>query len=342
MILHETDCISAIVRLFLTIAATLSAGHSLADTLQTVRDRGFLNCGIQEGAPGFSTVNDQGERVGFDIDHCKTISAAVFGEIRIDYIPITPHTVFTLLQSGGIDIYPGSATWSFSRDAGLGLDYAGVYLYAGQSFVVRKRARVQSVADLDGATICVGQGTTNERNIADYFDLHGIRYTPITFADEDKGLQAYQSDRCDAFSTGQISLAGRIHNWPDRDRHVILSEVISREPLGPMVRQDDPRWRDIALWSFNARIAAEELGVNQDNVDQMRAFSKNTEVQRLLGVAGDLGANLGLDDAWTYDIVRLVGNYADSWDRHFAPLGLERGLNATWKKGGLHAALPFR
>ncbi len=328
----------AVVIVWVQVAAACQA----ADTLQGILDRGYLRCGVQEGAPGFSTVNGRGERIGFDIDHCKTISAALFGNIRIEYIPITPHTVFTLLQSGGIDIYPGSATWSFSRDATLGLDFAGVYLYVGQSFVVKKSAGVESVVDLDGATICVGQGTTNERNIADYFNYHGLRYVAITFADEDKGLQAYRADRCDAFSTGQMSIAGRIHNWPDRDLHAILSEVITREPLGPMIRQDDPRWRDIALWSFNVQIAAEELGISQANVHEMRASSKSAEVQRLLGVHGDFGAALGLNNDWAYNIIKLVGNYADVWERHFTPIGLDRGLNGIWNDGGLHAALPFQ
>lgn len=324
------------------LLALLLSGSAAADTLAEVRQRGHLRCGIQEAAPGFSTVNDAGERVGFDIDHCRTISAAIFGRIEIEYVPITPHTVFTLLQSGGIDIYPGSATWSFSRDAALGLDFAGVYLYAGQSFVVKAAAGIRSVADLDGAVICVGQGTTNELNIADYFDLHGIRYLPLTFADEDQGLQAYRADRCDAFSTGQISLAGRIHAWPDRDEHVILAEVISREPIGPIVRHDDPRWREVARWAFNARFAAEELGVTQANVEAMRTTSRHPEVQRLLGVSGGFGGQLGLSNDWAYDIIRLVGNYADGWHRHFTPLGLPRGLNAGWRDGGLHAALPFR
>ena len=329
-------------RALLVLAAWLVVGAAAADTLAEVRERGYLRCGIQEGAPGFSTIDERGERVGFDIDHCKTIAAAVFGELKIEYIPITPHTVFTLLQTGGLDIYPGSATWSFSRDVGIGVDYAGVYFYAGQSVVVRRSAGVTSLVDLDGATICVGQGTTNERNVADYFGLRGLRYIALTFADEDKGLQAYRVDRCDAFSTGRVSIAGRIANWPDRNEHVILSDLIVREPLGPVVRQDDPRWRDIAFWAFNAQIAAEELGVSQANVDEMRASSSNPDVRRMLGVDADLGAALGLERDWAYWIIKLVGNYGDTWDRHFTPLGLDRGINANWRDGGLHVAMPFR
>ncbi len=320
----------------------LAAAGAGADTLAEVRARGFLRCGVIEGSPGFSTINEAGERVGFDIDHCKTISAAVFGKVSVQYVPITPHTVFTLLASGGLDIFPGGATWTFTRDAALGLDFTGVYMFAGQGFVVRRDANVKRVADLDGATICIAQGTTLEQNLADWFDARGLNYVALTFADVDKGLQAYQSKRCDAFTNERSSTAGRISNWPDRDRHVILDEVISKEPMAALVRQDDARWRDIARWSFNARIAAEELGINQANVERMRASSQDAEVQRLLGVQGNFGRALGLSDDWAYQIILIVGNYADMWERHFAPLGLSRGLNATWKDGGLHSALPFR
>ena len=313
-----------------------------AGTLEQVRERGKLRCGIVESSPGFSSIDDSGQRVGFDIDHCKTISAAVFGDIRIEYVPVTPHTVFTLLQSGEIDIFPDGATWSFIRDVSLGLDYTGVYLYAGQGFVVRRDSGVRSIKDLDGATICIAQGTTLEQNIADYFAAHGMSYTPVTFADIDKGLQAYYADRCDTFTNERLSTAGRIANWPDREDHLILDEVISKEPFAALVRQDDPRWRDIALWAFNVRFAAEELGISQDNVDEVRENSSNAEIQRLLGAHGGFGEKLGLSNDWAYQIIRLVGNYNDMWERNFTPLGVKRGLNASWKNGGLHSALPFR
>jgi general L-amino acid transport system substrate-binding protein len=322
----------------LILASSLTA----ANTLEEVRERGFLRCGVIEGSPGYSILDSDGNRVGFDIDHCKTISAAVFGKVSIEYVPITPNTVFTLLQSGGIDIFPGGATWSFTRDTTMGLDFTGVYMWAGQGFVVRRSAGVDRVADLDGATICVAQGTTLEQNLADYFDANGLSYTAITFADIDKGLQAYLADRCDAFTNERVSTAGRISVWPDRDQHVILDEVISKEPMAALVRQDDARWRDIALWAFNARIAAEELGINQANVERMREESQDQEVQRLLGVQGNFGEKLGLSNDWAYDIIRIVGNYEDMWNRHFAPLGVSRGLNRTWRDGGLMSALPYR
>ncbi|MGH8245021.1 MAG: amino acid ABC transporter substrate-binding protein, partial [Gammaproteobacteria bacterium] len=199
-----------------------------------------------------------------------------------------------------------------------------------------------SVSDLDGATICIAQGTTLEQNLADHFQARGMAYEALTFADIDKGLQAYHADRCDAFTNEATSTAGRISQWPDRNDHVILPEVISKEPFGPIVRQDDPRWRDIVLWSFNAQIAAEELGVNQANVDEARATSPIAEVRRLLGVEGEYGEKLGLSNDWAYSIIKLVGNYEDSWNRHFTPLGLSRGLNAIWQNGGILSALPFR
>jgi general L-amino acid transport system substrate-binding protein len=325
-----------------TLLLALTASLGVADTLEEVRKRGFLRCGVIEGSPGYSTVDDKGNRVGFDIDHCKTISAAVFGKVSLEFVPITPNTVFTLLQSGGIDIFPGGATWSFTRDTTMGLDFAGVYMWAGQGFVVRKSSGVTRVADLDGATICIAQGTTLEQNLADHFDANGWRYTAITFADVDKGLQAYRSDRCDAFTNERVSTAGRIQVWPDRDEHLILDEVISKEPMAALVRQGDARWRDIALWSFNARVSAEELGINQANVEQVRRESQNQEVQRLLGVHGNFGQALGLSNDWAYDIIRIVGSYEDMWNRHFAPLGVSRGLNRTWKDGGLMSALPYR
>jgi len=328
--------------LVVTITITMTSSAARADTLEDVRKRGFLRCGLIEGSPGYSTLNDKGERIGFDIDHCKTISAAVFGKVSIEYVPITPNTVFTLLQSGGIDIFPGGATWSFTRDTTMGLDFTGVYMWAGQGFVVHKSTAVTRVAELDGATICVAQGTTLEQNLADYFDANNLRYTAITFADIDKGLQAYRADRCDAFTNERVSTAGRISVWPDRDEHLILDEVISKEPMAALVRQGDARWRDIALWSFNARIAAEELGINQANVARMRAESANQEVRRLLGVQGNFGEKLGLSNDWAYDIIRIVGNSEDMWNRHFAPLGVSRGLNRTWRDGGLMSALPFR
>lgn len=313
-----------------------------ADTLDEVQGRGFLRCGVTDSGPGFSTINDAGRRVGFEIDHCDTIAAALFGELKVEYVIVTPQTAFTMLQSGGIDIFPAGATLSFSRDTRMGLDFAGVYFYDGQGFMVRRGRGVSKVTDLAEATICVTQGTTLEQNLADYFLAHGLNYDLVTFADVEKAMHAYEQDRCDAITMQRAALAARSAGMYEREEHIILAEMISKEPQGALVRQDDPKWRDIAFWAFNARIAAEELGVNQANLESKLEDPRNAELQRFLGVYGDFGETLGLSNQWASHIVRLVGNYNDIWERHLSPLGLERGPNALWRDGGVMIALPFR
>ncbi len=327
--------------LLLAVSA-LPASTAVADTLDEVRQRGYLKCGITESGVGFSFLNAEGKRAGFEVDHCNTIAAAVFGELNVEYVLATPQTGFTLLQSGAIDLFPAGATWSYLRDTSLGLDYAGIYFYDGQGFMVRKDKEVQRVTDLAGATICVAQGTTLEQNLADYFESVDLPYNLITFADTDKALEAYQADRCDALTMQRAALAARSAGMHDRSLHQVLDETISSEPQGPLVRQNDSRWRDIVWWAFNARLLAEVHGVNQANVDQARSKTGNREVQRLLGVYGKFGAVLGLSNDWAYDIIRLVGNYDDVWQRNLAPIGLDRGPNRLWKDGGLMFALPFR
>ncbi len=329
------------ISLLLAVTA-LSVNTARADTLDEVRERGYLKCGITESGVGFSYLNAEGKRAGFEIDHCNTIAAAVFGELKVEYVLATPQTGFTLLQSGAIDLFPAGATWSYLRDTSLGLDYAGIYFYDGQGFMVRKDKEVQRVTDLAGATICVAQGTTLEQNLADYFESVDLPYNLITFADTDKALEAYQADRCDALTMQRAALAARSAGMHDRSLHQVLDETISSEPQGPLVRQNDSRWRDIIWWSFNARLLAEVHGINQANVEQARSKSGNREVQRLLGVYGEFGEVLGLSNEWAYDIIRLVGNYEDVWQRNLAPIDLKRGPNRLWKDGGLMFALPFR
>lgn len=315
---------------------------AVADTLQEVLARGNLRCGITENSPGFSTINAAGEREGFIIDQCKTISAAVFGRISVEYVGLTPQTAFVSLQAGRVDVFAAGATWTFRRDIAMGLDFTGVSYYAGQGFLVRKSGEITAVADLDGATICVTQGSTNEQNLADYFVAHGLEFTPVTFADMDNALEAYEMGRCDAVTNEKLSLAGRRKSLRNPEEHVVLGEMISKEPVAAAVRHGDDRWRDIVAWSFNARLAAEELGVTQANVDKMRAESSNAEVRRLLGVTGGFGRDMGLSDDWAYEIIKLVGNYGDVWERNFTPMGVDRGLNNLWSNGGLLSALPFR
>ena len=324
-------------------AAVMAAASAQADTLSDVLERGMLRCAVIESSPGFSSIDASGRRYGFDIDNCRTVAAAVLGDAEaIEYVPINPNTAFTTLQSGGVDVFPGGATWTFLRDTSLGLDYTGAYLYAGQGFVVRRASGVSRVADLEGATVCVAQGTTNEQNLADYFRARGMQYSIVTFADVERGLNAYLSDRCDAFTTEVFSLAGRIVALRNPDEHVILGEVISKEPFSGLVRQGDPRWRDIVFWAFNSRVAAEEFGLTMANVADARATTGEAKIRRFLGVEGDFGEKLGLRNDWAYQIVAQVGNYGEVFARHFEPLGLQRGLNALWSDGGLMIAMPYR
>lgn len=322
------------------IASPLSAAR--ADLLSQVLERGVLRCGVTESGPGFSYVDARGERAGMEVDNCKTISAALFGAIKVQYVIVSPQTVFTMVQSGGIDIFAGGATWSFLRDVTLGVDFTGVYFYDGQGFMVRKAAGIARVADLDGATICVTQGTTLEQNLADYFLAHGMRYDVVTFANAELAMHAYRTDRCDALSMQRAALGARRAAMPEPGAHIILTEMVSSEPQSAVVRQGEARWRDLVLWAFNVRVAAEQLGVTQANVDEMRADTANAEIKRLLGTRGNFGKMLGLSNDWAYSIVKLAGNYADMWERNFTPIGLERGANALWRDGGLMTALPFR
>lgn len=319
-----------------------AAGTARADLLQEVLRRGFLRCGISESGPGFNYVDASGARAGLEVDNCRTISAALFGAERIEYVPVSPQTVFTQIQLGGIDLFAGGATWSFMRDVSLGIDFTGVYFYDGQGFIVPKETGVARVADLDGATICVTQGTTLEQNLADWFASRGLRYEPVTFASAEMAVQAYRSRRCDALSMQRAALGARRMAMARPQDHVILTETISHEPQAAVVRQREDRWRDFVTWTFNVRLAAEALGIGQGNLEEMRARASSSEARRLLGVQGRFGEALGVRADWAYQVIRLVGNHEDVWRRNLAPLGLERGPNALVRDGGLMSPLPFR
>ena len=327
------------IALLLLAAAPLAAA---ADTLGEVRQRGHLRCGITEANPGFSTITDQGERVGLDIDQCKTVAIAVFGKPQVEFVPLTPTTAFLSLQSGVVDMFAGGATWTYVRDTSLGLDYTYVYFIGGQGFLTRREFGATKIADLDGATICIQQGTTSEQNLADYFSENGLRYTALNFTDYKQALLAYWMGRCDAITEDRIGLAFRLNASTEKEKHVLLADQISKEPQAAIVRQGDARWRDILFWSFNVRIAAEELGINMANVEQARASSSSIEVQRLLGVVDNFGAKLDLTNDWAFNIIQQVGNYQDMWERHFTPYNLERGINNLWTNGGAMYAVPFR
>jgi general L-amino acid transport system substrate-binding protein len=328
------------------VAAIAMLGPAQADTLADVQARGVLKCGTSDKLPGFSFIDDKGQRTGFEIDNCRAIAAAVLGDAsKMEAVPLVPRDAFTTLASGGVDVFVDRATWTFLRSTQLGFNYGGVYFYDGEGFMVKKSAGITSVNQLDQATICVTQGTTSELNIADYFGTHKMHYQLVTYADPDESRRAYESGRCDAWSIDRTVLASRGLAMAHREDHVILPEIISREPLGPMVRKGDDRWHDIVFWVLNLRVAAEALGLTSANVEEQRKASTNPEVQRILGVTGDFGKALGLGNDWGYQAVKQVGNYGETFERHLGrstPLGLDRGATALWRDGGLMYPLPFR
>ena len=324
----------------------LAAGAARAGTLEDVKTRGVLRCGVAPSAPGFAAKDAQGTMRGFDIDLCRAIAAAIFGDAsKYEVTPLGLRDGFTTLATGGVDVLTHRFTWTFNRDNGTGLEFVGTMFYDGQGFYVRKSSGAKSIKDLDGATICVAQGSTSELNIADYFRAHKMQYKIATFADLDEARNAYDAGRCDAWSNDRGGLAARGLGLKDRNANMLLPETISKEPIGPMVRMGDGAWTHLVRWAMAALIAAEELGVTSANVDAMRASSTNPEVKRLLGVGDDLGQKLGLKADWAYQIVKQVGNYGEIYERNMGestPLGLPRGLNSLWRDGGLLFSPPFR
>jgi general L-amino acid transport system substrate-binding protein len=312
-------------------------------TLDSVRSKGFVSCGTNTGLAGFSQPDSKGIWRGIDVDVCRAVAAAVFGDAnKVRYVPATTQQRFTSLQSGEVDLLSRNTTWSFSRDASLGFNFAGVNFYDGQGFMVWKKLNVKSAKQLNGATICVQPGTTTELNLADYFRANRMTFKPVVIDKLEEVLNAYFSGRCDVFTTdlsGLVSVRGS--RAPNAADHVILPEVISKEPLGPLVRHGDDRWFDIVKWSLFAMIEAEEMNLTSRNIDQA-ASSKDPAVQRFIGATGDLGKMLGLDNRWAFNIVKQVGNYAESFEANLKPLGFVRGQNALWKDGGLMYAPPIR
>jgi general L-amino acid transport system substrate-binding protein len=326
---------------YLSLFAAASAG-----TLEDVKARGVLRCGVAPNSPGFAAKDAQGSYRGFDVDFCHAIAAAVLGDAKkIEPLPLGLRDGFATLASGGVDVLTHRFTWTFNRDNGTGIQTVIIVFYDGQGFIVRKSANLKSVKDLSGATICVAQGTTTELNIADYFRSRKIPYKLATFADLDEARNAYEAGRCDAWSNDRASLAARSQGFKNRADHMMLPETISKEPIGPMVRNGDDAWFHVVRWTVAAVIAAEELGVTSANVDQMRQPSSSPEIKRLLGVGDDLGQKLGLSADWAYNVIKQVGNYGEIFERNVGektPLQLPRGLNALWTDGGLLQAPPFR
>ena len=313
-------------------------------TLDSVRSKGYVACGTNTGLAGFSQPDSKGVWHGIDVDLCRAVAAAVLGDAsKVRYVPATTQQRFTYLQSGEVDLLSRNTTWSYSRDAGLGFNFAGINFYDGQGFMVWKKLNVKSAKQLNGATICVQPGTTTELNLADYFRANRMTFKPVVIDKLEEVLNAYFSGRCDVFTTdmsGLVSVRGS--RAPNAADHVILPEIISKEPLGPLVRQGDDRWFDIVKWSLYAMIEAEELGLTSKNIDEQARASKDPSVQRFVGANGDLGKMLGLDNKWAFNIVKQVGNYGESFEANLKPLGFERGQNALWKNGGLMYSPPIR
>lgn len=333
---------------FFAVAATATfmATAATAATLDDVKAKGFIQCGVTTGLAGFAAPNNEGKWEGFDVDFCRAMSAAIFGDPdKVKYTPTTAKERFTALQSGEIDVLARNTTWTFSRDVKLGFEFAGVNYYDGQGFMVKKKLGVKSGLELDGARVCVQSGTTTELNLADYFTANGMKYDSVVFDSADEVREAYLKDTCDVYTTDQSGLYAQRSVVPNPDDHVILPEIISKEPLGPLVRHGDNEWGDIARWTLNAMIDAEGLGVTSQNVDDLKANTKNPSIQRMLGTSEDLGSQMKLSADWAYNIIKMVGNYGEVFERNLGkstPLNIERGLNAQWNKGGILYAPPLR
>jgi general L-amino acid transport system substrate-binding protein len=327
------------------LVGTAGVAAAQTKTLDTVKQRGSLSCGVNVGLAGFSQPDDKGNWTGLDVDYCKAIAAAVFGDpAKVKYVPTTAKERFTALQSGEIDVLIRNTTWTTARDSSLGLIFAGVNYYDGQGFMVKSSLGVKSAKELNGATVCVQTGTTTELNLADYFKANKMTYKPVVFEKLDETVQAYLAGRCDVYTTDQSGLYSIRVQQPKPDDHVVLPEIISKEPLGPSVRQGDDQWLTVVKWVHYALLNAEEAGITQANVGEM-LNSTNPEVKRILGKDGELGKGLGLGNDFVVNIVKAVGNYGELFERNVGTgsrLKIARGLNNQWSKGGIQYAPPLR
>ena len=329
----------------LVVASFTVAAASSAGTLEDVKARGVLRCVVSTGIAGFAYPDANGVWKGFDIDFCRATAAAVLGDAsKIKAVTSTGKTRFTLLNSGEGDVLWRNTTVTFSRDVGVKLRFHGINYYDGQGFMVSKELGVSSAKELDGASVCIQTGTTTELNLADYFHASGMKYEAVTIETNDEARQNYTAGRCDVYTTDASGLASTRSTFTDPENHIILPEIISKEPLGPATRHGDDQWSDIITWVLNATVTAEEKGVTSANIDSMKK-SKDPEILRLLGVEGSQGKELGLSTDWAYNIIKSVGNYGEIFERNIGvktPIGLERGLNALWINGGLQYSPPFR
>ncbi|QQS55276.1 MAG: amino acid ABC transporter substrate-binding protein [Candidatus Competibacteraceae bacterium] len=320
-------------------------GARAGTTLNAVKERGYIKCGVSDGLPGFSYADEKGKFSGIDVDLCHAVAAAVFGDsTKVKFTPLTAKERFTALQTGEIDVLSRNSTWTSSRDSALGLNFTGVTYYDGQGFLVNKKLGVKSAKELDGATVCVQAGTTTELNLSDYFRTNKMKYTPITYDKSDESAKALEAGRCDVLTSDQSQLYAQRIKLAKPGDYVVLPEVISKEPLGPVVRHGDDEWFDIVKWTLFIMVDAEELGINSKNVEDMKK-STNPDVKRMLGVEGDKGKDFGLANDWMAVVVKQVGNYGEIFDRNVgkgSALEIERGLNALWTQGGLQYAPPVR
>jgi len=327
-----------------TVAIMATAGAH-ANTLETVKNRGAVQCGVSDGLPGFSATDSSGRWQGIDADVCRAVAAAVFGDAeKVNFVSLTATERFTALQSGEIDILSRNTTWTLTRDTSLGLNFTGVNYYDGQGFLVSKDLGVDSAKELDGASVCIQSGTTTELNLADYFRLNGMSYEPVLYDTSDQTVGGFEAGRCDVLTSDQSQLYALRIQLSDPDSAVVLPEVISKEPLGPVVRQGDDAWFNVVKWSLYAMINAEEMGITTANAEEMKS-SNDPGIQRFLGVSGNMGELLGVSNDWAFNISKQVGNYGEVFERTVgtgSPLNIARGLNALWSDGGLQYAPPVR
>jgi general L-amino acid transport system substrate-binding protein len=336
---------SAFLGVLGAMAFGLSVSLAHADTLDDVKAKGFVQCGVSQGLPGFSNPDANGNWSGLDVDFCRGVAAAIFGDAtKVKFTPLSAKERFTALQSGEIDVLSRNTTWTMSRDTQLGLQFSVVDYYDGQGFMVRKSMNINSALQLSGASICTNTGTTTELNVADYFRANKMEYELVAFEKSDEVVAAYDAGRCDVYTTDQSGLYAQRLKLTNPDEHMVLPEIISKEPLGPAVRQGDDRWANIIKWTHFAMLTAEELGVSSANVEEMKGTDKPA-IKRLLGTEGDFGTAIGLGNDWAYNIIKEVGNYGEVFNRNVGPdtpLAISRGLNALWTKGGLQYAPPIR
>lgn len=323
-----------------TIAFTSSA--LAGPVLDRVKEKGFVQCGVSQGLAGFSNPDEKGNWTGLDVDFCRATAAAIFGDAKkVKYSPLSAKERFTALQSGEIDMLSRNTTWTQSRDTSLGLNFAGVTYYDGQGFMVRKDLGVTSALELDGASVCTNQGTTTELNMADFFRKNGMSYEPVVFEKADEVVAAYDSGRCDTYTTDMSGLAAQRGKLSKPSDHMVLPETISKEPLGPAVAHGDDQMFDIVKWVINATIEAEEMGLTSKNIKKAKK-SDDPSVLRFIGEEGSLGDNLGLSSDWAYNVIKEVGNYGEIFERNITPLELPRGVNKLWSNGGILYAAPLR